>query len=297
MFEHDDPYVRFLLGRKEKRVYIKPYVGNSGDTLIRMGTVHLLSDLGVVATVDPRKADLILWPGGNPSMWRGNVKGWQEVWARFPETEFVVGPATFQFGLFDWPRAVRESPAPITGLFARDRESFANLQKAGLPNDIEIGLSHDPALHLRRSAWLSEHKEATTEEYVLASFRSDHEAAGREHRYFRALRPFLPTRVARHLRWRLATGNRRRNIAAAAKRATAETPLRACDASGLDFASFVETVRRAKEVHTDRLHCLLLAVMLDKPAFAYPTSYGKLEAVHEHSLKGWARVTFVPMDS
>jgi exopolysaccharide biosynthesis predicted pyruvyltransferase EpsI len=53
---------------------------------------------------------------------------------------------------------------------------------------------------------------------------------------------------------------------------------------------FVETVRDAAEVHTDRLHVMLLAVMLGKPVIAYQTLYGKLEAVYEHSLKGMTGV-------
>jgi exopolysaccharide biosynthesis predicted pyruvyltransferase EpsI len=55
----------------------------------------------------------------------------------------------------------------------------------------------------------------------------------------------------------------------------------------------MEIVRSAAEVHTDRLHCMLLAAMLGKPTFAYPTAYGKLEAVYAHSVKHWAHVEFV----
>ena len=55
----------------------------------------------------------------------------------------------------------------------------------------------------------------------------------------------------------------------------------------------MEIVRSAAEVHTDRLHCMLLAVMLGKPTFAYPTAYAKLEAVYAHSVRPWAHVEFV----
>lgn len=55
---------------------------------------------------------------------------------------------------------------------------------------------------------------------------------------------------------------------------------------------FFEILRGAKEVHTDRLHCML-AAMLEKPVFAYPTTFKKLESVYEHSLKDWAQVEFV----
>ena len=70
-------------------------------------------------------------------------------------------------------------------------------------------------------------------------------------------------------------------------------PLRICDASLCIFPVFLETIRSAAEVHTDRLHCMLLAAMLGKPTFAYPTAYGKLEAVYAHSVRHWAHVEFV----
>jgi exopolysaccharide biosynthesis predicted pyruvyltransferase EpsI len=66
-----------------------------------------------------------------------------------------------------------------------------------------------------------------------------------------------------------------------------------CDASVCQFEYFVEVIRSAAEVHTDRLHCMLLAAMLGKRVFAYSTAYGKLEAVYEHSVKEWAHVEFV----
>jgi len=50
-------------------------------------------------------------------------------------------------------------------------------------------------------------------------------------------------------------------------------------------------VRRSKEVHTDRLHAMLVSVMLGKPVFAYETLDQKLEAVYEHSLRGRPGVT------
>jgi exopolysaccharide biosynthesis predicted pyruvyltransferase EpsI len=67
------------------------------------------------------------------------------------------------------------------------------------------------------------------------------------------------------------------------------------DVSGQRFEIFVETVRAARVVHTDRLHVMLLAALLGKRVFAYPTSHAKLEGVYRHSLAAWADVTFVAM--
>src|SRR5882762_5634441 len=106
-----DPFVRFLQVRKDRVFYLRPYVGNSGDCLIVRGSTNLLLDLGIKLTVNPRIADVILWPGGNPTMWESNFEGWRETWAKYPGVEFVVAPATFQFGAFDWAGPIRVGAA------------------------------------------------------------------------------------------------------------------------------------------------------------------------------------------
>ncbi len=70
-------------------------------------------------------------------------------------------------------------------------------------------------------------------------------------------------------------------------------PLRVCDVSTYPLPYFLETVRSAHEVHTDRLHVMLVAAMLGKPTFAYGTCFRKLEAIYEHSVKSWAHVEFI----
>jgi exopolysaccharide biosynthesis predicted pyruvyltransferase EpsI len=155
----------------------------------------------------------------------------------------------------------------------------------GLRSDIQIGLGHDPAFHLKDSDWIVQHREANTAEYVLASFRDDHEAAQANSALWLGLEGKLPRFVRRRLkkrRERLADQHRMSDIR---KLSGGSTPILWRDASSMDFQSFVECVRSASVVHTDRLHCMILAVLLGKKVFAYPTSYRKLEAVYEHSIK------------
>lgn len=287
-----DPYVGFLSSRRDQLFHLKAYPGNSGDALIRMGTETLLSRLGIRRTVDPRKADVILYPGGNPTMWVGNLEVWKDCWSDFPKTDFVVGPATFQPSKVDWASLIRDSSATVVALFARDPDSHRVLKGANLPPSILIGLGHDPALQLQGSEWLSEHRAAATEEYDLASFRQDHESAigiSGLSRLFEAKR--LP------LAWRLKARRQRRWLSARVARVEAlrdrTLPLKVQDASLLDFESFVECVRRCRELHTDRLHAMLLAALLGKRVCAYPTAYGKLEGVYHHSLRSWADVRLV----
>lgn len=293
MFDSSDPYFRFLTGQRGRTFYVYPYVGNSGDSLIRMGTIRLLADLGIRSTLDPTEADLILWPGGNPTMWYGNVDGWRTVLEKYRHAEFVVGPATFQYSGHDWVGVIRSQADRVKGLFARDPASYRNLASASLPESIAMGLAHDPALYLRGSEWLERYRAAATEDYVLAAFRVDHENSASS-RWRRGLaRAFLPNALRSHLNTRRYLRSQQMKTREATKRAAPGYRLRIADVAQNDFDSFVDAVLRAAEIHTDRLHTMLLAVLLGKRVFAYPTAYGKLEAVYEHSVKGWARVDFV----
>jgi exopolysaccharide biosynthesis predicted pyruvyltransferase EpsI len=293
MFDNSDPYFKFLAGQRGKTFHLYPYVGNSGDSLIRMGTVRLLTDLGIASTLDPRKADVILWPGGNPTMWYDNVEGWRKVLQKYDHAKLVVGPATFQPSKYDWAGVLRHYAPRVTALYARDLASYHNLTSASLPGSIALGLGHDPALYLRGSDWVERHRAAATEDYILAAFRDDHEGCVGP-RWCPALLPaLLPRRLRRYLERRACYHSQKMKILSVMKYADSRRAVKASDISHFDFDSFVDAVCHATEVHTDRLHTMLLAVLFDKRVFAYSTSYGKLEAVYSHSLKDWARVEFV----
>ncbi len=293
MFEPDDPYVRFLTDHADRTFYLKPWNGNCGDTLIWLGTERLFNDLRIRRTLNPRTADIILVPGGNQTMWQANIDVWNEVRSKYPDKGFAVGPVTVRLGVTTWQQDLKTAGARVLGIFARDPESYANLLAAGLDAGITVGLSHDPSLYLRHSSLLQEHREASTSEFVLAAFRHDWEGSRSPTQRLGAwphrLAPGLFRRIDRH--WRV--GARRRKIALAERHRRSRLPLKVCDAAEFPLDYFIEIVRAAAEVHTDRLHAMLLAVMLGKTTFAYPTAYGKLEAVYEHSLKDWARIEFV----
>ncbi len=292
LFGSDNPYVRFLLDNRNRAFYLKPYKGNSGDLLIWLGTERLFEDFAIPRTVDPRKADIILIPGGNQTMWQTNVNVWKDVWLRYPNKDFAVGPTTVQLGVTSWQDDIKRYNARITAIFARDPDSHANLQTCGLEESIRIGLSHDPALYLRDSRWIRDHREAATNEFVLATFRDDLEGARKPGGRLRKwVRPFVPRGLRRmDGYWRGAS--RRKKLLQVALHTRSRLPLKQCDVSKYPLEYCVEIVRSAAEVHTDRLHVMLLAVMLGKPTVAYSTAYGKLESVYEHSVKDWAHVEF-----
>jgi exopolysaccharide biosynthesis predicted pyruvyltransferase EpsI len=290
-----DPFVEFLRSKRGQTIYLKPYGGNSGDALIWLGAELLLNELGLNRVLNPQKADVILWPGGNPTMWKANLDGWQDCWKRWPNAEFVVGPATFQGD--DWQNVMQTKNAKISALFARDPVSYENLRRLELPSSVQIGLGHDPAFHLKDSKWITELREACSSEYILASFRGDHESAMRTPKGSRLQKIWpISSIFVRYAHRRQKFLNQER-LNTVRQNAHSSLPLLEQDAPLMSFHSFVECVSRAGQVHTDRLHCMILALLLGKKVFAYPTAYGKLEAVYEHSIKPWAAVTFVPAEN
>lgn len=288
----NNSYVQFLRSKSGKRVYVKPYNGNSGDMLIFMGTEVLLDSLGINRVRNPNDADLILWPGGNPTMWDSNIAGWRECWDRWPNAEFVVGPSTFREGR-SWRSLLEGATVKISGLFARDESSYEMLNALRTPPYVAIGLGHDPAFYLRGTRIISEMREGCSEDYVLACFRGDHESAGSlDLGPWVTRNALLNPLVCRYRNWRLRM-YKRDHVALVRQRVRTGMPVVEQDASMLSYHAFVECISRAAEVHTDRLHCMIFALLLGKPVVAYPTAYGKLESVYNHSIASWAKVEFV----
>jgi len=278
-------------------VFLKPYWGNSGDSLIRLGNAHAINELGLDLVADHREADVIIWPGGNPTMW-SHQEGWEECIEWACGKEFAVAPATFRMrengGTWDWESTISNATCKIGGVFARDKDSYEELKAANLPSDLRVGLGHDPAFQLRGSEFIEKLKPACCDDYALACFRDDHErSAAIESKFPTLLQTLLPGFVERRMqrakRWK--EREQRRVLFESIKSPRLDALWR--DASTMDFDSFVECCRRAGEVHTDRLHCMILAALLEKKIFSYSTSYGKLEAVISHSLDGWSDIEIV----
>lgn len=292
MYLAGDPFVEFLRSRRGHTIYLKPYSGSSGDELIWMGQDILLKELGLKRVLNPQKADIILIPGGNPTMWDSPLSEWQDCWNRWPKAEFVVGPATFQNGHLPWQKMLETTDARIAGLFARDPESYANLRRLRLPPSVQLGLGHDAAFHLKDTGWIMELREACSAEYILASFRGDHESALRLPKANRLLGTWPFSSLFSRYKQRCKERFYQTRLDRVRQLAGSGLPLVKRDASRGSFQSFVECICRAGQVHTDRLHCMILAVLLGKEVFAYPTAYAKLESVYEHSIKSWAKVRF-----
>jgi exopolysaccharide biosynthesis predicted pyruvyltransferase EpsI len=286
-----DAYLEFLKGRRNKIFYIYPYGGHSGDVFIRMGTAELLSDLGLRTTVDPRQADVILWAGGYLTIWKDNLEALSDLMTRFPRAEAIVGPTTFNDLGLDWKAAVAPYVGRLSALFARDKISHKYLLGAGLPARTLIGISHDPAMYLRNRPLMTAYRQASAADYILVAMRTDHEAAPPKSAAYRTLQKVLPRSMAEH--WGAASRRSyaRRRTREIARGLAGDLPVRVKDIPRACFDHFLEIVRGAKEVHTDRLHAMIVSVMLGKTVFAYETLDGKLEAVYDHSFRGLPGVT------
>ena len=293
LFNDTDPYVMFLRQNQTKTFHMKAWGGNCGDALIWLGTEQLFRDLGIRTTLDPAQADVVLIPGGNQTMYQANIDVWKTAWAKWPDKEFVVGPMTASAGFTTWVEDTHNAPVSIIGMFARDPVSYANLCECDFDPAMVLGLSHDPALYLRDSEFIRRQKDAATEEHVLAVFRADSEGYCISDQRLQWLFRSMPEALSRRMDFRLRARSQAQKIATAARISDANGNLKVCDIARHTIPFFFELLRSAKEVHTDRLHCMLAAVMLGKRTFAYPTTYGKLEAVYEHSVKDWAEVEFV----
>ncbi len=226
-------------------------------------------------------------------MWAGVLKQIEETIRDFPDKKIVIGPATFEYGFTDWPRVFTKYANRIAGLFCRDKRSFQNLILAKLPQTIIQGLSHDPALYLRDSEFIQELKTKTIDEYILVALRRDHEMKpGMEEKFVSKISQLLNDKMYKKLlRWARKIEKRRKINTILRK--VGNFPLKDCDIWKFDDARYLDTICRAKEVHTDRLHVMIVSAMLGKKVFAYPTLYGKLENVYEQSLKNWANVEFI----
>ncbi|PIE20656.1 MAG: hypothetical protein CSA61_00380 [Neptuniibacter caesariensis] len=290
IFTDQDPYICFIRANKNKKFYLQPWEGNSGDMLIWHGTENLLKDMGMQVTYSVQDADIILIAGGNQTMWQVNIDVWKRVATRFPDKRLVIGPCTVKDGYTDWRDMVQDVSC-IEAIFARDPESYRILSEGKISSSITTGLSHDPAFYLYGSELIQSKREHVMEEHVLISFRKDFEAAS-------SFGAFSGEEAERSSFWgkRAYLGRklRRKNNIKHAKslHSEAETFLLK-DVARSVLPCFIENVHEAKCIHTDRLHCMILASLLSKPVMAYPTNYGKLEEVYRHSMKDWADVTFI----
>jgi exopolysaccharide biosynthesis predicted pyruvyltransferase EpsI len=290
----DNVYLQFLERNRDRVFYNYPYPGNPGDSLIRMGTQLLLEDRGIRTTQDITTADICLFAGGCPTMWPDVMKLIETYLNSSCPGQLVIGPATFEFGLTPWPGLFRQFKDRIAGLFTRDWKSYQNLCSADLPGTIVKGVSHDPVFYLLGTSWHTQQRQNLSEDYILVSLRRDHEMKpGLEERILGPIIAMATRRRARKLtRW--ARNRSKTQILSRIMRCEKDKNLsiRDVDIWLLDTEAYLETIRKASRIYTDRLHVMIVASMLGKKVYAFSTLYGKLEHVYQTSMLEWSDVIF-----
>jgi exopolysaccharide biosynthesis predicted pyruvyltransferase EpsI len=283
-----------LAGLGEEQVYFDPLGGNNGDMLIRKGAEHLLDALGCARAEEPHDAQCVFVNGGGyfNSYWGSGLTQMRRYCLDVAAATVLMGPQTYKLT----PRMEKElleicadSPSRIC-LYARDRISYKTVSSLELPPNVSTHLSQDLAFELFDSPFLDERKSRCTEEHVLLSLRIDREsykpllqrtdrflaAAKNAPRIIRSL-----THRAAYQAPRLAWGGLVRRILE--ERGLADAPTLWADASRFrSFEEFCRLIEQARFVLSDRLHVIIYAYLLGKPAVLVANpNYAKTRSVFE----------------
>ena len=292
----EDSYIKYLQSLSGRTACIVPVPGNSGDVLLRMGNSSILSKCGLSLTYDLSKADYLITPGGNPAMWfAAHRKMWQYYMSKNPAAKLIIAPSTFRSANSDFAQFLTENRRRISGVFARDYSSLESLRSVVGQCRLNYGFGDDPAIHLREHAVIKELRHAGSEDYVLVAMRTDAcEALGETAGLIGALEGFSPYPVNSLLRRHRFSRERKALQQKAISASQFDLPIRYDDVSmHHNPFMFAELIRGAAEVHTNRLHAMIMSCLLGKKTYAYSTGYGKLEAVYQASVESWAKVHFV----
>ena len=301
----ESPFGRCLREHAHLPVFFEPLSGNHGDTLIRLGTEHLLDKLGFERVEKAEDAGLIVVNGGGAmnDIWRFGIDTFGHWRAACPDTPIVIGPSSFRFKGIDFAEVCRRGSGPLA-IFAREEKSLDILCESGAGDVADLMLSRDIAFELRDSdfvAGLRERVANTPPKHTLIGMRRDSESnAGGALGGLMVQGKFwwLPGPIRKplaRLRDRIAA---RRSLGEAGGDGEVLTPMNAAklgtewvpaakglqrvyeDASIVEtFDGFVDLIVDAGLVVTDRLHVSVLSYLIGRPAVMLPGNNHKLAGV------------------
>jgi len=290
-----DEFESFLAENRGSKICAVTPGGNHGDTLIHMGLIKKLKEIGATChciNLDgvhinqrlagiqylmkiavwkvgldrglrladiPEETDLILFEGGAymTDLWYGPVLLKQVL--RAHETPIAIAPQSYWFDKTDLMDLFADG-RPVT-LFCRERYSFDLLSGMSPPRNVRLLLSGDTALYLERRD-LEAYISPPQGRYDLICFRKDREAA-------------VPEELKRRV-----LGD-------------AYNPLVSDISMNGGFSDFVSAVANAGRVYTDRLHVAILASIFGKETTLFGNRYHKNKGVYEYSLRGNPRIKFI----
>lgn len=297
-----------LAALRGKQVFFEPLGGNHGDTLILLGSKHVLAQYDIRLVADPHAADAIVMNGGGAlgvEMWSPKLEGLRGYAQTFRDKPLVVLPSSFAFEGDALATCFSHRTAPAF-LFARERYSFDKLTQP-YPSEVHTGMADDMAFALRDTPFLSDLQKQVAARHVLLVERFDLEAVTAPPQPIavsRSLKQYVPGPLKRALkslvhRRRVASSNFTPTTLARLYREAPQyshLPVVAQDVSsqlGFTFAEFQQAIAEAAVVITTRLHVGILAALLDKPTYLIrgTGSYPKLQGVYEYSLAKFSHVS------
>lgn len=289
-----DAFEKFLADHVDDKIVTITPGGNHGDTLIHMGMVKKLEELGCryqcfnleeiyrrriqvgakyllnIASwklgLDqgfellriPRNADLILFDGGGymNDVWYGPVLLRRVM--RVCRQPIAVAPQSYMFRNTDFMGFFGDGRTAI--LFCRERYSLNHLTSTSVPDNVRILLSEDTALYLEKRD-LNEYIDSSSETYDLVCLRKDKESI-----------------ISKQIKRKIIDSS--------------ESPLVEDISKRGKLNEFVSTVANARRIFTDRLHVAILGHILEKETTLYENNYHKNRGVYEYSLCKKTKIKF-----
>jgi exopolysaccharide biosynthesis predicted pyruvyltransferase EpsI len=176
-----------------------------------------------------------------------------------PYATLIIAPQSYYFKNIDFSSIFRRAQGKVH-LFCRERYSYAFLHTLRFKSNVRIHLSKDGAFYLLERIVSN----PTLSDYDLVAFREDNES-------------IIGGNIRNMLKEALRTKVLQADISEKAK----------------DLQDFISIIARARTVFTDRLHVGIVAALMKKIVFLFPTGYWKTKGVYEYSLKSFRNVVFV----
>jgi len=289
-----DTFEQFLAEHADDKIVTVTPGGNHGDTLIHMGMIKKLEELGChyqclnleeiykrriqvgakyllniaawCLDIDrgfslfkiPRDADLILFDGGGymNDVWYGSVLLRQVM--RCHKQPIAIAPQSYLFRKTDFMDFFEKGREAT--LFCREQYSLEHLSSTSVPENVRIFLSGDTALYLEKED-LNECIESSSETFDLVCFRQDKESI-----------------ISQQSKREIIEGT--------------ENPIVEDISKMGELGDFISIVSNARRIYTDRLHVAILGHILNKETTLYNNRYHKNKGVYEYSLMKNSKVRY-----
>lgn len=299
-----------------KKIYFEPLGGNNGDVLIEKGSLSYLNSIGIQRASNPENSEAIVINGGGAinDIWESGIAAVKKYSLQHPNIPLIILPSSFIFHKTHFPSLFEFHKAPVF-LYAREPYSLNILKELKFSPCVQVGLDHDMAFRLEKTAFIQDLKSKAADKHILIVERHDFESATvnltgssiKTTQLPSIVKDPIPTSIKdsinknirnplRHsfLKNRDKMGINTSFFQEAYQKVLNDypglhsLPIYAADISSdyyFSFKQFAQLVSESAVVVTTRLHVAILAAMLNKPTYVKTGSYHKIRGIFEYSLK------------